>query len=476
MGFFAKGIDRPTVSSCLGFALVLAIITASRLDSSGAADEGVVSTVLSMAFYLILWAVISAFARSGRLVPTAAFLYPALSLAGCLAFALNGGTSIIAGVLLGCGIACGYCTWGHVSMRRNDPSSTTALVIMILFWGILAFAASSVALLEHRMAVLAAYVVVSFILLITSNRSGATFAPAFCADEEGGESPGLKTLASALTVLWKPILIVSILGFTSGFFRSYLPMSGFDLATINVVRLSCTVAVWAIAFFLQLAWKRDLNIMAMFAVSLVAVASAFLLAPFMTGSYQILLLGIVDCVYMLMMFYLILACQRAAKERRPNAFTTFGLAEGIVSLIVGASFVVRQMEATRGEALPFSTFAVSLIVLYLLVLILIIMSSINGMEKPSRAPVVKIITTYPENAVRENPDLRDRYRITDREMDVLVLALSGRNARAIADVLFVSENTVRTHLKKIYRKLDVHKKEELHRFVHGLLEKHPPSA
>ncbi len=45
--------------------------------------------------------------------------------------------------------------------------------------------------------------------------------------------------------------------------------------------------------------------------------------------------------------------------------------------------------------------------------------------------------------------------LTDREVDVLrELALGGSNA-AIAHALFVSENTVKTHLASIYRKLEV---------------------
>ena len=45
--------------------------------------------------------------------------------------------------------------------------------------------------------------------------------------------------------------------------------------------------------------------------------------------------------------------------------------------------------------------------------------------------------------------------LTDREVDVLrELALGGSNAM-IAHALFVSENTIKTHLASIYRKLEV---------------------
>ena len=45
-----------------------------------------------------------------------------------------------------------------------------------------------------------------------------------------------------------------------------------------------------------------------------------------------------------------------------------------------------------------------------------------------------------------------------------IRSASGIRAR-IAETLFVSENTVRTHSKRIYAKLDVHKKQQLRDLV-----------
>jgi DNA-binding NarL/FixJ family response regulator len=47
------------------------------------------------------------------------------------------------------------------------------------------------------------------------------------------------------------------------------------------------------------------------------------------------------------------------------------------------------------------------------------------------------------------------WRLTGRESEVLAMLATGLPNRAIADALFVSENTVRTHLKAIFQKLGV---------------------
>ncbi|MFR0706858.1 MAG: response regulator transcription factor, partial [Eggerthella lenta] len=51
--------------------------------------------------------------------------------------------------------------------------------------------------------------------------------------------------------------------------------------------------------------------------------------------------------------------------------------------------------------------------------------------------------------------------LTAREVEVLQLLCKGRSKSYIAESLFISENTVRSHSKHIYAKLDVHSKQEI---------------
>ena len=57
--------------------------------------------------------------------------------------------------------------------------------------------------------------------------------------------------------------------------------------------------------------------------------------------------------------------------------------------------------------------------------------------------------------------LRERHFLTDREVEVARLMAQGRSKAAIASRLFLSENTVRTHARNLYAKLDIHNRQEL---------------
>ena len=55
--------------------------------------------------------------------------------------------------------------------------------------------------------------------------------------------------------------------------------------------------------------------------------------------------------------------------------------------------------------------------------------------------------------------------LTEREKDVVLLILYGKNKGEIAKKLYISISTVKTIVENIYHKFDVHNKAELIIFV-----------
>lgn len=66
--------------------------------------------------------------------------------------------------------------------------------------------------------------------------------------------------------------------------------------------------------------------------------------------------------------------------------------------------------------------------------------------------------------------LAKEYGLSSRETEVAELIARGYTGPAIAEALFISENTMRTHNRRIYAKLGIHKKQELLSLLEGISE------
>lgn len=70
-------------------------------------------------------------------------------------------------------------------------------------------------------------------------------------------------------------------------------------------------------------------------------------------------------------------------------------------------------------------------------------------------------TVYLPKRVKERETIVDKYNLTDRELDVLELVMSGASNKIIAKELMLGLPTVKTHLQHIYQKADVVSRAEL---------------
>ncbi|HYN75398.1 MAG TPA: response regulator transcription factor [Candidatus Limnocylindria bacterium] len=86
----------------------------------------------------------------------------------------------------------------------------------------------------------------------------------------------------------------------------------------------------------------------------------------------------------------------------------------------------------------------------------------GGQSMISPAMAGKLLTEFAA-MVRREDELRDapgEPRLTDRELEVLKLVARGLNNRDIARELFISENTVKNHIRNILEKLQLHSRME----------------
>jgi len=87
----------------------------------------------------------------------------------------------------------------------------------------------------------------------------------------------------------------------------------------------------------------------------------------------------------------------------------------------------------------------------------------GGQSLISPSMAGKLLTEFATLARREDeepPQQVPAPKLTDREMQVLKLVARGMNNRDIAKELFISDNTVKNHVRNILEKLQIHSRME----------------
>jgi len=72
--------------------------------------------------------------------------------------------------------------------------------------------------------------------------------------------------------------------------------------------------------------------------------------------------------------------------------------------------------------------------------------------------------------------LAQEHQLTARELEILEMLALGHRGPFISEALFISPNTVRTHIHNIYRKLAVNSREDILRITHQPPSPPPPES
>ena len=73
----------------------------------------------------------------------------------------------------------------------------------------------------------------------------------------------------------------------------------------------------------------------------------------------------------------------------------------------------------------------------------------------------KILEYIPKNTAAQKVPNLDAYNLTKREKEILQLLMDGLSYKEIAAACFISIDTINSHIRKIYSKLDIHSRSEI---------------
>lgn len=162
-------------------------------------------------------------------------------------------------------------------------------------------------------------------------------------------------------------------------------------------------------------------------------------------------IGIGSTMGMINMYYILCVIAKKYWDQTyvKASITIIGLAGGLGGIALGKFFSVSN------------NITLAKVIMVCAVLIIIVLMSLSS----------KLAVTYYQESWEEDSTMTEidncnrrklaRYKLTEREIDVCNLLMENLSAKQIAAALDLTENTINSYKKTLYKKLDVTTKDEL---------------
>ena len=322
------------------------------------------------------------------------------------------------------------------------------------------------------------------IVAIAPLASAACFVSCFSPTRQ--EKPHYPQTAFSKGTIWlfgKMLVGVALLGFLQGFtdFVSGSASAFTPNETHGAVILLAALLVSCVLVAIGAFSSNPLDML--YRVSMLLLGLGFALMAFTEGSYTFYT-AMSFAGYTAFILFVCVASRLVSSSFRTGATRTIALGVGVlygseaIGLVAGGATT-----HFFGNDLPIVALSMTCILLYLVVQLFLldeislIHAGIGEMDGASAKPHAQGAdavsaagdTAAPQAAAVDSPtifqktadDLAQRYRLSPRESEVLLLLLQGRTMSRIQETLFISAGTVSTHTRHIYQKVGVANKQEL---------------
>jgi len=294
---------------------------------------------------------------------------------------------------------------------------------------------------------------------------------------------------------WPSAVCVGCLGFANGILRAVVVN---EPSTGNLLDIMSMAGALVSSLVLLILWNRasfSLDVVRAFRAIFPFIVSCFLLLPFF--DFLEVFAAVIYMVYAFALTVMMIQCAQASNSTGVRPVYMYGFFLAVANALRCLGFIM-------GSTTYFSTafgyqqiMIVSVGAIWALSMAMFFVrgrrqeirsglhplpSSIEFLRQTqddkgfvgdrakraqSKQAVPKPVQDYAENTVfrdklsKKCVLLKDRYALSAREAEVMEYIARGNSVARIAETLVLSENTVRTHAKRIYAKLGVHKRQEL---------------
>lgn len=269
-------------------------------------------------------------------------------------------------------------------------------------------------------------------------------------------------VGSAAARLARPVFGTAVFCFMSGLMMQISGQQQLPLSTVQQTSIVTSAVVVALLLMPALLMKKSFNVGRLYKMALPLSAAGFLLLPLLWNAAG----GIVNAFAQLgsMVASIILWCMLAdmARDTRLPSALVFSVALACTNAAQLLGVLVGFFNASRFTAGSLTLTVVALVSLYLLSMLSLFLFKDKDLSADEGAASVTQVVVHEEQWFAERcAYLAGEHRLTARETEIFALLAQGRTVHGISEKLFVSENTVKSHIKSIYQKLGIHLRSEL---------------
>lgn len=143
--------------------------------------------------------------------------------------------------------------------------------------------------------------------------------------------------------------------------------------------------------------------------------------------------------------------------KNPAKLLGLGLSANILGILIGSTLGTKVLNVSNG----INSSITALLIVFIILIILPFLNKYLSLIIDDNIFLFRFYNKA-ENADDDEIKLTNKYpNLTDRENEIVDLLLTGRTYKMIAEELYLSQNTIKTHIKNIYSKYNVNSKVEL---------------
>jgi DNA-binding CsgD family transcriptional regulator len=401
---------------------------------------------------------------------------------------------VTGGIFLGIGSAGFFMLWQRVFASRDAEQGNLYLIVgtgfSALIYGVLHLIPIAVAAFTIPLI----FVPLCGLCLTLTARTVDVNQPMF----EDVPRQNTQVYVRVIKSNWRSALCVGSFGFTSGIARA---LAIADPSMGLVVNFASMGGALVSAFVLIFLWRRysfKFDTVLSFRTIFPLIVTSFLLFPFIGVPYLRVFAGIMYMFFAFATMIMMIQCAQTSRDHGINPIFIYGFFGGIVYGLQSVGFLTGYLSAPLVDTSFQQLAIIALLSVWFLAITLYLVRGhfrYNDSAMPAQSSSIEFIALKPEDGGAQAPSplsslptsqrtpswvapavdskaYRDRiskqctliaqhYRLTTREAEVMEFIARGNSVAHIADALVVSENTIRTHSKRLYVKLGIHKRQSL---------------